>query len=130
MTCRFFIYKKFCLKNKEIDVKEDFLIIKLIKCVHIEKQSTCRYFSTGKPSRYISKGNRYEVLKRQNWKCNICDKHLKYSENHKFGDEVAHIDHIHPFSDWESYGGDINELSNLQALCPDCNMKKHKNKIN
>jgi rubredoxin len=79
-----------------------------------------------KPTRNISKAVRYEVLDRQHWRCNICGKHLKYSENHVYGDVVAHIDHIHPFSQWESYDGDdINEPSNLEALCPDCNMKKH-----
>lgn len=83
-----------------------------------------------KPTRYISKGDRYKVLKRQGWKCNICGKKLDYSEEHNYNGVVAHIDHIRPFSEWDSYDGDINELSNLQALCPDCNMKKHKNKIN
>jgi 5-methylcytosine-specific restriction endonuclease McrA len=78
-----------------------------------------------KPTRNISKSVRYEVLDQQHWRCNICGKHLKYSENHSYGDVVAHIDHIHPFSQWKTYNGDINELSNLQALCPDCNMKKH-----
>jgi 5-methylcytosine-specific restriction endonuclease McrA len=77
------------------------------------------------PSRYISKSTRYEILKRQKWCCNICGIHLKYSENHSYGDVVAHIDHIHPFSQWESYDGDINEPSNLEALCPECNMKKY-----
>lgn len=84
---------------------------------------------TIKPSRYISPDARYEVLKRQSWKCNFCGKHLKYSNKHKLGDEVAHIDHIHPFSEWETYNGNINEVSNLQALCPECNLKKHKNSI-
>lgn len=85
------------------------------------------YYKRNKPSRYISKGDRYRVLKRQRWRCNFCDKPLKYSNNHKFGDEVAHIDHIHPFNEWESYNGrNINELSNLQALCPECNLKKKK----
>jgi len=77
------------------------------------------------PIRYISKSIRYEVLKRQKWCCNICGKHLKYSDKHSYGDVVAHIDHIIPFSQWETYDGYINELSNLEALCPDCNMKKH-----
>lgn len=81
-----------------------------------------------KPTRYISKGIRYEVLKRQEWRCNNCGKHLKYSKYHKFGEDVAHIDHIHPYSDWETYNGNINELSNLQALCGECNSKKYNRK--
>ena len=77
------------------------------------------------PRRYISKSDRYLVLERQHWCCNMCGIHLKYSKNHSYGDIVAHIDHIHPFSQWETYNGDINELKNLEALCPDCNLKKH-----
>jgi len=78
------------------------------------------------PARYISKSVRYEVLNRQHWCCNICACKLKYSMSHiDFDGKVAHIDHIHPFSMWETYKGDINEVSNLQALCPECNMKKH-----
>lgn len=75
--------------------------------------------------RHISRSARYEILRRQDWICNICGKKLKYSEKHKFEGEVAHIDHIYPYSKRESFSGDINSLSNLQALCPDCNMKKH-----
>lgn len=86
----------------------------------------CPYFSEREtPNRYISKSTRYRVLDRQRWCCNTCGKHLKYSENHSLGDIVAHIDHIHPFSEWRTYKGYINDISNLEALCPDCNMKKH-----
>jgi len=84
-----------------------------------------------KPIRYISKGLRFEVLKRQGWKCNICGVHLKYSKKHQLGEKVAHMDHVHPFSHWRTYEGvDINESSNLQALCPECNLKKNKKEIN
>lgn len=81
-----------------------------------------------KPTRYISKQVRYVILKRQNWRCNSCGKHLKYSNHHKFGEDVAHIDHIHPFADWQTYDGDINEINNLQALCGECNSKKYNRK--
>ena len=80
--------------------------------------------------RYISRKTRYIVLNRQHWYCNICGCKLKYSNNNDYPGEVAHIDHIFPWSKREEYNGDINELSNLQALCPKCNMGKHKNKIN
>lgn len=78
-------------------------------------------------ARIISPTDRYRVLKRQSWRCNQCGTKLKYSKNHDYGDEVAHIDHIHPFSKKETYPkgpSSINELSNLQALCPTCNKKK------
>jgi len=84
-------------------------------------------------SRNISKEERFFVLKKQNWKCNICGCKLKYSKDNDWIGEVAHIDHIHPFSKRETYvnGSDnINEYSNLQALCPSCNLFKSKKEIN
>lgn len=78
-------------------------------------------------SRYISKEQRYEVLKRQRWRCNQCGVKLKYGIKSGWEGEIAHIDHIHPYSKKESYlnGKDnINESSNLQALCPKCNLNK------
>lgn len=101
-------------------------------CKHIENQNECDAYKDSNiifyqepPTRYISRSTRYEVLDRQHWRCNICGIHLKYSESHSYGEVVAHIDHIHPFSQWKTYDGYINELSNLEALCPDCNFKKH-----
>lgn len=78
-------------------------------------------------SRYISKEERYAILKRQKWKCNFCHCQLKYSSESSWQGEVAHIDHIHPWSLRHTYPkGEmfINELANLQALCPSCNLKK------
>jgi rubrerythrin len=78
-------------------------------------------------SRIINKEVRYNVLKRQQWKCNQCGEKLKYSKESNFGNEVGHIDHIHPYSKRESYKNgskNINETSNLQALCPSCNKSK------
>ena len=80
--------------------------------------------------RYISRTSRYEVLKRQKWRCNICGCKLRYSHSSSYGGEVAHIDHIIPYSERDNYPGDINELVNLQALCPSCNLSKGKKKIN
>lgn len=83
--------------------------------------------------RYISKYNRFKVLSRQKWNCNICSCKLKYSIDNKWDGEVAHIDHIYPFSKRESYPRGIeliNELSNLQALCPQCNLTKASKEIN
>jgi len=80
-----------------------------------------------------SGGNdRYKILTRQNWKCNICGQKLKYKKNSPWGGEVAHIDHIHPFTKKSTYPNgeaNINEPTNLQALCPDCNLKKGKKEI-
>lgn len=83
--------------------------------------------------RRITREDRYSVLKRQFWRCNICGKKLKYCKNNPWEAEVAHIDHIHPFTKSDSYPNgalNINELSNLQALCPDCNLKKSKKEVN
>ena len=81
--------------------------------------------------RIITYEQRYDILKRQKWRCNQCGTRLKYKSNSQFGKEVAHIDHIFPFSDRKNYPNgieNINELSNLQALCPNCNLKKGKKK--
>jgi len=74
---------------------------------------------------YIEKSTRYRILKRQNFKCAICGKKLKYNINSSFGEEVAHIDHIHPISKSDSFPGNyVGRLDNLQALCPGCNISK------
>jgi 5-methylcytosine-specific restriction endonuclease McrA len=75
----------------------------------------------------LTNDKRYEICKRQFWKCNICGCKLKYNKYSKWEGETAHIDHIYPFSKKESYTNGpalINESSNLQALCPNCNLKK------
>jgi 5-methylcytosine-specific restriction endonuclease McrA len=82
-------------------------------------------------SRIISKDVRYEVLKRQNWRCNNCGDKLKFNKWSKWGGEVAHIDHIHPYADRLSYPNgidNISEMSNLQALCRTCNINKSDSK--
>lgn len=83
--------------------------------------------------RVISISERYNILKEQNWRCNLCGKHLKFKKDSPFGEEVAHIDHIHPFSKRLTYPFGlerINERSNLQALCANCNLTKSEKKIN
>lgn len=83
--------------------------------------------------RHVTKEQRYEVLKRQKWRCNLCQTTLKYSENSQWNGKIAHIDHIHPFSKRNSYINgsiNINESSNLQALCKECNLSKSKKEIN
>lgn len=81
-------------------------------------------------ARIITKKDRYDVLHRQKWRCNSCHVKLKYSISSSWEGEVAHIDHIYPYSERWSYPNgveNINELANLQALCPKCNLQKWKN---
>lgn len=84
-------------------------------------------------TRIIPKQLRYEILSEQKWNCNICSVKLKFSINNDWSGEVAHIDHIYPFSKKDTYiNGEenINERSNLQALCPKCNLNKSDKEIN
>ena len=90
-------------------------------------QEMINYLKNRKDYRFVSKQTRYEVLRRQGWTCNNCGVKLNFSKKHKFEGEVAHIDHIFPFSKREEYfngSKNINEISNLQALCESCNKKK------
>jgi len=83
--------------------------------------------------RVVTKEQRYKVLKRQRWRCNQCNVQLKYNSNSDWEGKVAHIDHIHPYSKRQNYPNgikNINELSNLQALCPKCNLSKGKKEVN
>lgn len=83
------------------------------------------------PPRIISTQTRYEVCKRQKWKCNICGEQLKFHRSSEWKGELCHIDHIHPYSEATNYSRgcqNINETINLQALCEKCNLKKWKYK--
>ena len=112
------------MDNKEI-------IEKMIEDDRLPQKPKRKYESRDSNEfRYISHLTRYEVLNRQHWQCNMCGCKLKYSLNHiDFDGEVAHIDHIFPWSKREEYNGDINDSSNLQALCPKCNLSKSKKEI-
>lgn len=82
-------------------------------------------------NRNINNCKRYEVLKKYNWKCAICGKPLKYSKHHSGDKEVAQIDHIYPYSKRDTFNGYlINDISNLQALCSSCNLKKSNKLLN
>lgn len=59
----------------------------------------------------ISKKLRFEVFKRDSFKCQYCGKSSP--------DVILHVDHIHPVSK----GGE-NELINLITSCVDCNLGK------
>jgi uncharacterized protein YuzE len=64
--------------------------------------------------RNIRLGLRYEVLKRDNFRCSLCGASPALTP----GVEL-HVDHIHPFSK-----GGKTENSNLRALCQACNLGK------
>ena len=65
-------------------------------------------------TRAISDKLRYQVLKRDNFKCCACG-----ASPAKDSSVVLHIDHIIPWSK-----GGATSLENLQTLCSRCNMGK------
>ena len=90
------------------------------------------YYHKEEISRVITYEQRYNVLKRQKWRCNQCGCKLKYNYDSNWAGEVGHIDNIHPFSKRSTYPKgeeNINESSNLQALCPKCNLSKNNKTI-
>lgn len=60
----------------------------------------------------ITSSIRLEVLKRDNYSCQICG-------NNKENGAILHVDHIIPVSK-----GGIDEMSNLRTLCRNCNLSK------
>ena len=117
-SCKYLFKKDICTKEEEEIRKKEiicFPICSFPKCKEYEESD----------SRYISSSKRYEVLHRQKWRCNQCGKRLRFSDSSPWSGLVAHIDHIHPYSKRDTFkGDDINSSSNLQALCPECNLKK------
>ena len=72
--------------------------------------------------KYISQYIRFKVLKRQNFRC-PCGQKLKFKKSQELlyedNAEVGHVDHIVPLA-----RGGSNDITNLQALCPKCNLSK------
>ena len=79
------------------------------------KQIRTKYFDELKGRIKFSKEFKQLVVDKSKNKCACCKCKL----------DKFHIDHIKPLSN-----NGTNELSNLQALCPDCNLKKSKREIN
>ena len=70
--------------------------------------------NTHKTSRDINLRLRFQVLKRDNFKCCMCGRSPASTP-----DLELHIDHIKPYSK----GGET-VIENLQTLCSDCNLGK------
>lgn len=65
----------------------------------------------------LSPKKRFEVLKRDNFRCQYCGRNWK--------DVTLEVDHIIPESKWGT-----DEMSNLVACCRECNMGKWNEEIN
>lgn len=70
--------------------------------------------TTGADRRVISLGLRYEVLRRDRFRCSLCGT----SPASQLGCEL-HVDHVVPFS-----RGGKTVAANLRTLCADCNLGK------
>jgi hypothetical protein len=66
---------------------------------------------TKKKREPISPGTRFQVLKRDKYRCQSCGKTK--------AEKQLHVDHIVPVAK-----GGKSEINNLQALCQDCNLGK------
>lgn len=129
-----------CYFNTEFDLSgatTDEIIFKIISEQMMEQlrqeEEIVNQLQFNSITRLITKEKRYKILKKQKWRCNICNCVLKMSKHSDWEGEVAHIDHIYPYSKRHTYVNgilNINELENLQALCPKCNLSKAKKQIN
>lgn len=68
-----------------------------------------------KSRKTINNSIKYDVMKRDNFKCNYCGKSPAMDSNIEL-----QIDHIIPVAK----GGD-NHISNLKTICKDCNIGKY-----
>ena len=70
----------------------------------------------------LRKDNLTDLLKKQSYLCNLCNKNLK-----ELSQSQIHIDHHIPFARKEEFNLNaetINKINNLQVLCFSCNAKK------
>jgi predicted HNH restriction endonuclease len=77
---------------------------------------------------HISNYERYNILKKANWKCSICGNRVKMHWYTQMPGTCAEIHHIHPIKEASTYDGYINELKNFQVLCYDCHKDIHSKK--
>lgn len=102
----------------ELDIvyREDYDCKIRYDVIHAVNQNTTKPTSTEKPQtlerRRMTKHLRYEVLKRDGFRCRFCG---------ATADDGAqlHVDHIIPISK-----GGRTEIDNLQTLCLECNLGK------
>lgn len=73
------------------------------------------YINARKSRKAINNSIKYDVMKRDNFKCNYCGKSPATDSNVEL-----QIDHILPITK----GGD-NHISNLKTICKDCNIGKY-----
>ena len=102
ITSCIFIHN-FFNKNKVINLKS---INNTIKNKNIKNKN----IKNKNIKRNVSESKKKQIASNQVWKCNICKNILDYTYQ---------IDHINPL-----FKGGNNEMYNLQALCPNCHMKK------
>ena len=84
------------------------------RCVDTKQRKTATSVQSKRSTRVISDKLRYQVLKRDNFKCCACG-----ASPAKNPAVELHIDHIVPWSK----GGETT-LENLQTLCSRCNLGK------
>lgn len=84
---------------------------KLQRIIHEQKRRTNKANSQG----IHTATQILNLFELQSGKCVYCDTKLNKSGNNKY-----HVDHIMPLSK-----GGSNDISNIQLLCPTCNMSKH-----
>lgn len=82
--------------------------------IEVDKPTPENKVITHKTSRNINLRLRYQVLKRDNFKCVVCGRSLAKDPNIEL-----HIDHIIP---WSKGGETV--IDNLRTLCSDCNLGK------
>lgn len=90
---------------------------KLDRDISITKKISGQYLNNKQSSRNLSMKLRFEVLKRDNFKCCACG-----ASPAKDPSVELHVDHIIP---WSKGGETIME--NLQTLCSTCNFGKSNN---
>lgn len=77
-----------------------------------ESEAAARGEFAAQQRRLVTASVRYEVLRRDNFRCVICGASAKNGA-------VLHVDHILPVSK-----GGTSEMANLRTLCERCNLGK------